>query len=250
MSEPKKYDPYANLLKRGDVDPARVAPPTPAATLTLLRDGPTGVEVLMLRKNSEIRFGGMCVFPGGRVDPEDYPPDGDPTTAARNAAARESREEAGIEVNPEEFIWFSHWTPPPITPKRFTTWFFAAPAAGHHQVTIDGGEIHDHLWINPEVARTRHQAGEIDLVPPTWVTLHYLSGHASVAALLAHLRAQPPQIYVTHLSETPDGERVTLWEGDAGYEAWDASVPGPRHRLTMARTGYIFDDSGRPRRHG
>jgi 8-oxo-dGTP pyrophosphatase MutT (NUDIX family) len=69
MSEPKKYDPYANLLKRGDVDPAKVAPPTPAATLTLLRDGPGGVEVLMLRKNSEIRFGGMWVFPGGRVDP-------------------------------------------------------------------------------------------------------------------------------------------------------------------------------------
>jgi 8-oxo-dGTP pyrophosphatase MutT (NUDIX family) len=250
MSEPRKYDPYANLLKPEDVDPDKVTPPTPAATLTLLRDGASGVEVLMLRKNSEIRFGGMWVFPGGRVDPGDYPPDGNPTTAARNAAARESREEAGIEVNPEEFIWFSHWTPPPITPKRFSTWFFAAQAEGHHQVTIDGGEIHDHLWINPEEARARHQAGEIDLVPPTWVTLYSLSGQASVAALLAHLRAQPPRIYVTHLGKTPDGDRVTLWEGDAGYDAWDAGIPGPRHRLTMAKTGFIFDDSGCPRRHG
>ena len=47
-------------------------PPVPAATVILLRDGPDGLETLMLRRNSKLAFvGGMWVFPGGRVDPED-----------------------------------------------------------------------------------------------------------------------------------------------------------------------------------
>ena len=43
----------------------------PAATVVLLRETEQGPETLMLRKNSKIAFGGMWVFPGGRVDEED-----------------------------------------------------------------------------------------------------------------------------------------------------------------------------------
>ena len=82
----------------GDLAPVAadsVAPPIPAATVVMLKDVTTcasGVEVLMLKKNSKIAFGGMWVFPGGRIDAEDYPPDGDLDVAARNAAARETFE--------------------------------------------------------------------------------------------------------------------------------------------------------------
>ena len=55
-------------------------PAVPAATVVLLRDADDGPQVLMLRKNARIDFGGMWVFPGGRIDPEDYPEAGDPNT--------------------------------------------------------------------------------------------------------------------------------------------------------------------------
>ena len=45
--------------------------PIPAATVILARDGSEGVEVLMLRRSSRGAFGGMWVFPGGRVENED-----------------------------------------------------------------------------------------------------------------------------------------------------------------------------------
>lgn len=88
----------------GDNPESGEAPPIPAATVVLLRMQGE-LEVLMLHKTSQIAFGGMWVFPGGRIDPEDYPADGDMDTAARNAAVRETREEAGIESGAGDFVF-------------------------------------------------------------------------------------------------------------------------------------------------
>jgi len=218
-------------------------PAIPAATIVLLRDGEEGVEVLMLRKNPEIRFGGMWVFPGGRIDPEDYPEDKDITVAARQAACREAKEEAGIDIDPESFVLFAQWTPPPITERRYKTTFFAARAPEKLEVTIDGGEIHAHQWINPAKALELRDTREIDLVPPTWVTLRTLSLHDTTEALLKSLADAPTRIYETHVGQSKDGDRVVMWVGDAGYEAWDASVEGARHRLTMNKGQFIYEDS-------
>lgn len=235
-------DPYGELRKPGEGKPI-TEPAIPAATVILLRDGPTGVETLMLRKNKDIRFGGMWVFPGGRIDKEDYVGADDKTAAARIAAARETHEEAGIHTDPDDFVWFSHWTPPPITPKRFTTWFFAARVPSGQKIVIDGGEIHDHQWINPARAIEQHAARKFDFVPPTWVTLRYLTRSASVDELLQHFTVASPKIYETHLGKSPEGHRVALWHGDAGYDAWDASIEGHRHRLVMAADGFIFENT-------
>lgn len=44
-----------------------------AATVLLLREQPSGVEVLMMRRASGVSFmGGMWVFPGGRLDASDH----------------------------------------------------------------------------------------------------------------------------------------------------------------------------------
>jgi len=46
--------------------------PIPAATVTLVRDGPLGLEVLMMRRNLQSAFvPGKYVFPGGSVDDSD-----------------------------------------------------------------------------------------------------------------------------------------------------------------------------------
>ncbi|WP_210651209.1 NUDIX hydrolase [Nocardioides sp. SYSU D00065] len=52
---------------------AAPAEPRDAATVVLLRDGPTGPEVYLLRRQGSMAFaGGMCVFPGGGVDRRDF----------------------------------------------------------------------------------------------------------------------------------------------------------------------------------
>jgi len=113
----------------------------PAATVVLLRDGSAGLEVLLARRSSKLAFhGGAWVFPGGRIDPGDYgdAPD-DLPRAARRAAVREAKEEAGVDVDAEALVHLSNWTTPEGSPKRFATWFFVGPVAGGAEVA-DGAE--------------------------------------------------------------------------------------------------------------
>ena len=221
-------------------------PAIPAATVVLLRDAPStngeALEVLMLHKTSQVAFGGMWVFPGGKIDPQDYPDNGDVDIAARNAAVRETQEEAGLALDTAGFVWFAHWTPPASTPKRFATWFFAALAV-EHGVTIDGGEIQNHQWLRPVDALRQHAAGEIDLAPPTWITLYQLSLCESAAAALQRFQALPIRYYETHIGKNADGVRVAMWHGDAGYADWNADATGDRHRLNMTTGGFVFEHS-------
>jgi 8-oxo-dGTP pyrophosphatase MutT (NUDIX family) len=222
-------------------------PAIPAATVVLLRDAPEGVETLMLRRDTDLAFaGGAWVFPGGRIDAEDFPGgvhSDDPDTvlvAARNAAARESMEEAGLTVDPEGFVWFAHWTPPARTAqRRFATWFFAARAPGG-SVVVDDYEIRDHEWIRPADALRRRDTGEVLLIPPTWMTLHALADAGSVDALLESMRAAEPTVYVTHIARA-NGVTVSMWSGDVGYDDFDAERRGPRHRLVMDEAGWYLE---------
>jgi len=58
------------------VKPAAIIP-VPAATLVLLRDRPAGgVEILLMQRHAKSKFAaGDFVFPGGKLTPEDNPPD-------------------------------------------------------------------------------------------------------------------------------------------------------------------------------
>ena len=218
--------------------------PTPAATVVLARDAEDGLEVLMLRRNSRGAFGGMWVFPGGKVDPEDVDPanEDDEIATARRAAVREAAEEAGLAVDAGSLVTFSHWLPPPQAPRRFSTWFFLAPAPMAREVLVDGTEIHEHDWLRPADALARRDAGEIELAPPTWVTLWRLAAAGTVADAVDNAVRREPERFETHIVQA-DGAPVALWHGDAGYENGDVERPGPRHRLWMLRDGWRFEDS-------
>lgn len=243
MADPSrqhKNDIYGDISQRATNNPA-----IPAATVVLLRDRNDQSEVLMLRKNSKYAFGGMWVFPGGAIEAQDF--EGNKTdslSAATAAAKRETLEEANIELSGSEFHWFAHWTPPASTPKRFATWFFLAKAIESQQsVEIDNEEIKDHQWIAPSDALSRHKKGEIDLAPPTWVTLYHMAQHGGSDSILGHFKDREVRYYETHLAERSDGTRVAMWQGDAGYEDYDAELDTSTHRLVMHKSGFEFQHS-------
>jgi len=161
--------------------------------------------------------------------------------AARHAAVREAREEAGVVIAPEHLLLVSRWITPEPLPKRFDTWFFAAPAGGA-TVQVDGSEIHGHRWMRPGDALDAHRRGDIALPPPTFVTIECLVSFQSASEALASLARSPVETFMPRLCVVVDGA-CSLYPGDVGYEDWDPERPGPRHRLWMYESDWRYERS-------
>lgn len=222
-----------------------------AATVIVVRDGADGLETLLLRRHSDIAFhGGSWVFPGGRLDEADYgwaQRPSDPMSeahepAARVAAVREAHEEAGLVLDPSGLVPFSHWTTPALRVKRYATWFFvvAAPAG---DVTVDGSEITDHRWMSPAAALVARDSGEIELPPPTYVTLRRLANSWTVAEVLAEAADAAYVRFEPHIRPA-EGGFISIYEGDIAYadeSLFDAD--GPRHRLYCVNPTWRYESS-------
>jgi 8-oxo-dGTP pyrophosphatase MutT (NUDIX family) len=232
------------LAGRGPAPDAAVEA-RPASTVVLLRDGPDGLETLLLKRNKALLFaGGVWVFPGGALEPVDWETAGDDVEgAARLAAAREAAEETGLCPAPESMLLISHWTTPVSERKRFSTWIYAAPCPEACDVVIDGSEIHEARWIDVGTALEEHHSGELAVLPPTYITLCDIARYPTVAALLASEESRrPPQVLPRPARH--DGTVLVMFRGDAGYESGDSSLPGARHRAVLegSRWRYIHDN--------
>lgn len=163
--------------------------PVPAATVVLVRetDNKTDLEVLLLRRNSSLVFhGGHWVFPGGRIDAADYDQPGGALEyqAALRAAVRETREEAGIEIDEKQLLHTAHWTTPPRLPRRFCTWFFICPIYEPVSVVVDNDEILEHRWLTARAALAKAEAETLILPRPTMTTLRDIEKHRNFSDLL------------------------------------------------------------------
>lgn len=224
-------------------DPAEFWHPDaiPAATVMIVRDRPgSGAETLMLKRDAGLTFaGGMWVFPGGRIDDADLS-DGAPTgprgilleRAARRAAQRETREEAGLVIEMEHLVRWSHWTAPAQTSRRFTTAFYMTVLDDRGLVHIDDHEIREFQWMTPQEVLEGHAEGELGLTPPTFITLTQMLSSRTTAELVDSTAERPMEHFATRFV-IRDDTMIATYHGDAGYVSGDIDTPGPRHRLTL-----------------
>lgn len=212
-----------------------------AAACIPIRERAGAIEVLMVRRNPELSFGGFWTFPGGVLEPSDgvLPEAIDEDTqnwaapqllaAAGNGAARETVEETALRCDVGSLAWFSHWIPPKIgPPKRFATWFFLAPEFGG-ELVVDTAENDEARWTRPDAALAACDDGTFPLAVPTWITVDDLAEFDSVAQLMDHTITQGARMHHTRAMKG-DGDRIVCWEGDAAYDNGIADTPGARNR--------------------
>jgi 8-oxo-dGTP pyrophosphatase MutT (NUDIX family) len=221
--------------------------PRPSATVVLLRDAggaAAGLEFLLLQRASRDGKPGAWVFPGGKVEPGDVISNqpGSRESALR-AAVRETREEAGLDLDAARLVAISRWITPEISPQRFDTWFFLGVVDTSHEVVVCGSEMVSHRWISPAGALLAQRSGEIQLAPPTFVTVQWLGAHGRAADAREALGREPILTFRPRISRSAAG-MFMLYPGDAGYETGDPDRPGPRHRILALAGGWEYQRSG------
>jgi len=70
---------------------------------------------------------------------------------------------------------FARWITPPLTPKRFDTWFYVARADSDQLAVCDGWETVDAEWIAPSEALRLAATGERKVIFPTRMNLQLLA---------------------------------------------------------------------------
>ena len=87
---------------------------------------------------------------------------------------------------PADSVYYvGHWITPEGPPRRYDTRFFAALAPGGQTAGHDEVETIDHMWVGPDDALARHEAGEIELLFPTIWNLRLLAQYRTPGALVA-----------------------------------------------------------------
>ena len=115
----------------------------------------------------------------------------------------------------DDFAVFARWITPRVNPKRFDTRFLVGRVPAGQDAVVDGTETVSHEWLTPHDALEAYQAGRIQLIPPTVLTLDDLARFPSVDAVLADARrrvvcARQPEI------ETGDGLPAMSYPDNTG----------------------------------
>jgi 8-oxo-dGTP pyrophosphatase MutT (NUDIX family) len=111
---------------------------------------------------------------------------------------------------------FARWITPPLTPKRFDTWFYAVNAPLEQLAACDGRETVDAEWIAPAEALRLAEAGARKVIFPTRMNLKLLAEAGGAADAVARAEGRELVTVQPQIQQRPHG-RVLVLPPDAGY---------------------------------
>jgi 8-oxo-dGTP pyrophosphatase MutT (NUDIX family) len=127
----------------------------------------------------------------------------------------------GLCMAADALKYFAWWITPEVSPKRWTTRFFAAALPAGQLAEHDGTELTDSRWLTAKDALALQRAGNLKLPQPTRRNLNLLEDLDSVAALLEWAGAKH-RSGITHICPVQvfvDGKELYPIPGDPHYPA-------------------------------
>ena len=135
---------------------------------------------------------------------------------ARELSLTDFLDRRGLVLRSDLLGAWSGWLTPVFEPRRYRTWFFVA-ALPEGQVTRDvSRESSSVVWLPALDAVAQAEAGEIFMLPPTYLTLLDVGQHASPGDVLAEARSRQVDMFTPEV--VADGDEFVL-SVPAGYES-------------------------------
>ena len=206
-----------------------------AASVIAGRDGPDGLQLLVIERSRSSRFlPGYVAFPGGATGPGDAELAtewfGTADESSRACAIRELAEETSLTLtqdglgpiggwdplspvnmappSPDQLLEIAHWIAPEDVPVRFDARFYATEAIDGLEPTPDGTEATAAWWASASELLADHEAERRKIYWPTYFTLTNLAACGSVAELLA-VRFETREPTDDEVAALP---RATFWQ--------------------------------------
>jgi 8-oxo-dGTP pyrophosphatase MutT (NUDIX family) len=125
---------------------------------------------------------------------------------ARTLSLSELLERRGLVLRTDLLGAWAGWCTPAFEPRRYRTWFFVA-ALPEGQLTRDvSGESVSVHWLPAEEAVAAAEAGELALMPPTYLTCLEVAQYADPAALLEESSSRRVEMFTPSV----DKDRLTM----------------------------------------
>jgi 8-oxo-dGTP pyrophosphatase MutT (NUDIX family) len=136
----------------------------------------------------------LAIDPEGRPVTSDHPvfADLDATREALEAGTRTLADlyrQHRLRVPLDRLAYVSRWITPEPSPRRYDARFFAAAMPAGQHAGADGWEAVDAGWWKPTQALADWQAGKIELIEPTIVSLELLGRFATTADAMSAIGA-------------------------------------------------------------
>lgn len=129
-----------------------------------------------------------------------------------------------LELAIDQLSYFAHWITPSHAPKRFDTHFFIAEAPEGHDLSHDGREAVDSIWITPDAAIKGADDGTYTIVTATRLNIQKIGRSSTPAEARATADASPVVTVQPDVTVTETGRilRIPI-EAGYGFSEIDAS---------------------------
>ena len=124
--------------------------------------------------------------------------------------------ELNVVIDLNALTIFARWITPPLTPKRFDTWFYVVDAPDDQVAACDGRETVDAEWIAPSEVLRLAQAGERKVIFPTRMNVQLLAEAVSADDCVVRAKARTLVTVEPQIQDRPGG-KVLVLPPDAGY---------------------------------
>lgn len=99
----------------------------------------------------------------------------------RSLAFAELLDRRGLVLRSDLLAAWAHWITPEFEPRRYDTWFFVAAMPAGQRTRDVSGEADTVVWMTAAAALAGVEAGDLFMLPPTYVMLRDIAQLASIA---------------------------------------------------------------------